>query len=181
MQSQENIVYNSKSVITCSFVLKWNCKKSKNLLSFAFQILWIETKYYYNNTFRIKIYLDRIQDLKTKILSFVIIMGFSWRTHLLQFTCNKNLTNLLWKTWTCELGLSWNFPMTYKRNYIRLNYKIFYANICFLNESVTLMMDPAKLYVYQKVNHTKHRTILFNTGFYISLIYGILCTFEYLF
>lgn len=108
-------------------------------------------------------------------------MGFSWRTHLLQCTCNKNLTNLMWKTWTCELGLSRNFPMTYKRNYIRLNYKIFYANICFLNESVTLMINPAKSYVYQKVNHTKHRTILFNTGFYISLIYGILCTFEYLF
>lgn len=108
-------------------------------------------------------------------------MGFSWRTHLLQFTCNKNLTNLMWKTWTCELGLSRNFPMTYKRNYIRLNYKIFYANICFLNESVTLMINPAKLYVYQKVNHTKHRTILFNTGFNISLIYGILCTYEYLF
>lgn len=70
-------------------------------------------------------------------------MGFSWRTHLLQFTCNKNLTNLMWKTWTCELGLSRNFPMTYKRNYIRLNYKIFYANICFLNESVTLMINPA--------------------------------------
>lgn len=179
MQSQENIVYNSKSVITCSFVLKWNCKKSKNLLSFAVLVFkFYELK---QNIITITLLELRYIWIGSKILSFVIIMGFSWRTHLLQFTCNKNLTNLLWKTWTCELGLSRNFPMTYKRNYIRLNYKIFYANICFLNESVTLMINPAKLYVYQKVNHTKHRTILFNTGFYISLIYGILCTFEYLF